>query len=138
MLHHFDSRFILVALTICCVPVNHVAAQQSKTLEPIVVNGSNNEATKAQLDLLAQTAGDDRLIIAIARLGSREVSPKLSRGRARTIRHYLENVRAIPKRRIITADGESVNGLGRIEIYLCDRLFMVFTLKHNEDFAKER
>ena len=138
MRRYFNIKLALVGLVMCCVPGNHVAAQQAKVSEPIMVNGSNNEITKANLDMLAQAAMSDRLIIAIARLGSGELSPKLSLHRLRTIRSYLETVRAMPKQRIITAEGKPVHDVGRVEVYMSDMLFMVFTLERTKDFAPEQ
>ena len=138
MSRYFNIKVALAFLAICCVAGDCAAAQKTEGSKPIIINGSSNETVKAQLDLLAQTVGDDKLIIAIAHLGNGESSPRLNRRRLRSIRSYLETVRAVPEQKIITAVGESVRGLGRVEVYLCDRLFMIFTLERNKEFAKEQ
>jgi hypothetical protein len=138
MRHHFNNKIALVVLILCCLSGNHIAAQQPKAADPIIINGNNNETTKAEWDLLAERVVDSQLIVAIARLGKGESSSILNRRRLHTMRNYLETTRAIPKHRIITAVGEPVRGVGRIEVYLCDKLFRVFTLERNRNFAREQ
>jgi len=113
------------------------ASAQTAEPKPISANGDNNEDSKAALDFLAQNAGKDKLIILIARLGDKESSLRLNKRRLRTIRLYLENTRGVTTQRIITATGDHVSGRGRVEAYLDGKLFMVFTLSHNLNFAPE-
>jgi len=137
MLRVFNIRYALIALASCCFLAGQVYAQSLSTSEPNLVNGDNNETTKAELDLLAQEAGGNKLIIMIARLGSGESARKLNWRRLRAVRDYLESVRAIDSGRIIQAAGERVRGRGRIEVYLDGKLYMVFVLSRNKNFAPE-
>lgn len=137
MSHHLNIFILVTATAICLTVARHTFAQDAKAAESIIVNGNNNETTKAELDRLAQTAGDSKLIIMIARLGHAEYSRRLNYRRLQVLSRYLEIVRAIPKQRIIKAEGEPVEGLGRIEVYVDGRLFMIFTLKRNQNFAPE-
>lgn len=138
MSHYLHIKLAFTAVAICFVIVGRAAAQSAEAQPPIIVNGSNNETTKAQLDLLAQSAGNDKLIILIARLGKGESSVRLNRRRLQTASNYLKTVRAIPEQRIITAESKPVRGLGRVEAYLCDKLLMIFTLERNRNFAEEQ
>ena len=137
MPHYLNVFIVLAATAICLEVAGHTLAQDVEKPKPIIVNGNNNESTKAELDQLAQTAGDSKLIIMIARLGNAESSRKLNRHRLQMLSSYLETVRAIPKHRIVKAEGESIRGLGRIEVYLDGKLFMIFTLERNKYFAPE-
>jgi hypothetical protein len=60
---------LLGALVLCCAAPNLGAVQSARRPEPIIVDGNNNETTKAELDLLAEKGAKDKLIILIARLG---------------------------------------------------------------------
>src|SRR4051794_4943783 len=101
----------LVALfALLCLGIAPQAFPQSpKRPEPIMVNAGQNDDSKAQLDLLAQTAGNSKLIILIHRLGNGESQPVVGRRRLRTATWYLENVRAVEKQRLIIGKGERVN-----------------------------
>jgi hypothetical protein len=132
------SKLVLaVAVVLCCAISQVNALQVPQRPEPIIVYGSNNETTKAELDLLAEKAGKDKLIILIARLGRREFSRRLSQQRLRTVRDYLRFTRAMSENRLITAEGERVSDFGRVEAYLDGKLVMVFRLSPNKNFASE-
>jgi hypothetical protein len=130
-------KIIVIALAICSAVTSHALAQGVEVSKPIVVNGASYEDSKTHLDFLAERAGDDKLIIMIARLGDGESARNLNRRRLRTARSHQEIVRAIPRERIVIAEGESVRGSGRIEVYLDGKLLMVFLFGKNKDFAKE-
>ena len=132
-------RFTLLfaALFGCCFSPGLSKSQTVQRQEPIIVDGNNNETTKAELDLLAEKAGQKKLIILIARLGNAEFSKRLSQRRLRTVRDYLRFTRAVSTERIIAAEGDRVQNVGRVEAYLEGRLFMVFELARNKDFAPE-
>ena len=127
----------LVALAICFVAVDIAVAQTAKSSEPILVNGDSNEDSKAALDLVAETAGEGKLIIMIARLGNGESNRKLSWRRLQTAGSFLESVRAVPKQRMVLAEGEVMRGQGRIEVYLDGKLYMIIVSARNKDFASE-
>lgn len=134
MTNHIRMKAHLITLMICFIVHVHAIAQNPKLSEPILVNGNSNEDSKALLDLLAGTAGKDKSIIMIARLGKKETSPKLNWRRLRTARSYLENVHTVPNQRIVLAAGEVVRGQGRVEVYLDGKLYMVFIFTRNKDF----
>lgn len=136
MPNYLIAKVALTIVAICFVAIS--SAAQGTNAEPIVVNGNSNEDSKANLDALAQVAGEEKLIIMIARLSNRESSRRLSRQRLQTARSYLENVRAIPTRRIVIAEGEPVTGFGRIEAYMDGKLYMIFIFERNRNFAPEQ
>lgn len=128
---------VLGAFVVCCAAPNLGAVQSSQRPEPIMVDGNNNETVKAELDLLGEKAGKDKLIILITRLGKGEYSKRLNQRRLRTIGEYLRLTRAISAQRLVTAEGDRVRDVGRIEAYLDGNLFMVFQLDRNKNFARE-
>ena len=137
MMNVVTIKAALIALVICLVAVGHAVAQSIKLSEPILINGDSNEDSKAALDLVAETAGEGKLIIMIARLGNGESSRRLSWRRLDTARSFLESVRAVPKQRMILAEGEVMRGQGRIEVYLDGKLYMINVFARNKDFASE-
>jgi hypothetical protein len=130
-----NVRVLLPALLICCLTVT-AAAQTSQSSEPIVV-GNDNESVKGALDLVAQTVGEDNLIILIGRLGGREYSRRLNQQRLQLASHYLSSSRGVPLGRIILAEGERMHGNGRLEVYLSGKLFMIFKFPRNKNFTPE-
>jgi hypothetical protein len=98
------------------------------------------EYNSAVLDGLAQRTQPDELIIVIARLGSRERRPNLNDRRLQNVRTYLTEflrdptVRRNPKS-IILAQGERVQGLGRIEFYISGKLVRALTMRTNADLT---
>jgi hypothetical protein len=127
------SKRILICIILSCA----VDSPAQDSWPPRIFqgfDGTHCETTKAELDLVAQTAGRDKTIIIIARLGIGESSRVINRRRMGGLRDYLESARAFPPDKLITAEGERVRGLGRIELYVGGELLMVFTLKRNKDF----
>lgn len=124
-----------VIALLCILTFNVPAVPQ--TQKPLMVGAENNETSKANLDLIAEVAGKDKVIIFIGRLGTREKSRALNRARLRVAREYLQSTRDLPRARLVTAEGEGVSGEGRIEAYLDNRLFVVFVFERNKNFAKE-
>jgi hypothetical protein len=132
-----NIKTFLAALAICCAAAGHAAAQSTAPSAPVLINGDSNEDSKAGLDLIAQDAGRDKLIIMVARLGRGESSGRLNWRRLRTARSFLEIVRGVPRQRMILASGERVPGAGQIEVYLDGKLHVVFVFARNRDFAPE-
>lgn len=130
-------KLAVAAGVVCCVISNSWALRTPQRPEPIIVYGSNNETTKAELDLLAEKASNDKLIILIGRLGKGEFSRRLNQQRLRTVRDYLRFTRAISEDRLVIAEGERVSEFGRVEAYLDGKVFMVFRLPRNKNFAPE-
>lgn len=79
-------------------------------------------------------AGENGLVIVIARLGDGEHTKDLNRRRLHNARVYLTEFdwRRRPET-VITAEGERVKGYGRIELYVQGKLFKVLGVKRNRD-----
>ena len=80
-----------------------------------------------------RAAGDDGLIIMIARLGDAERGRELNRRRLHNARTFLVEFGGRARGTIITAEGERVTGYGRIEFYVAGKLFDVIAVRRNAD-----
>ena len=91
-----------------------------------------------RLDFVAvadkDTAANDQPIIIVARLGGRENARGLNRRRLHQVAGYLS--RRVSKGKVITAEGERVSGLGRLEFYVGGRLNLVLKIRRNRDLVK--
>jgi hypothetical protein len=95
---------------------------------------SSCETNISVLSAAHGATGKDGLLIVIARLGGEERDRNLNRRRLHNVRTYLsEYVNARPAGTIITAEGEAVSGLGRVELYVAGKLFHVLTVPRNGD-----
>jgi len=82
-----------------------------------------------------RVAGDAGLVIMIAGLGNRERRRHLNHRRLHNARTFLiEFGQRVPET-IITAEGERVDGYGRVELYVGGKLFHVLMTNPNDDLA---
>ncbi len=94
----------------------------------------NCESDIALLDLASRQAGENGLIIAIARLGDGERGRDLNHRRLHNVRIYLTEWDGRRDRKtVITAEGEHVGGYGRIELYVGGQLSSVILIRRNGD-----
>jgi hypothetical protein len=124
--------FFFLAVNLTAARQNtRTESRQQAELGP-VVNGC--EYNSARLFNLDQSAGKGTLIIAIARRGKNEGSQVLSRRRLHNLRTYLVEFLKRNSETIVTAEGDPVAGLGRIEVYVSGKLAEIFEMRRNEDF----
>jgi hypothetical protein len=96
------------------------------------------EYNSAALDALAQKIRFNDLLIVIARQGSNETRPNLNRRRLHNVRTYLtefltdSSVRR-GREMLVLAQGERVQGFGRIEFYVNGKLVSTLTMRTNGD-----
>jgi hypothetical protein len=89
----------------------------------------------AVLDVTAQNTPHNRLIIVVARLGEDETRSNLNWRRLHNVRTYWTEY-YLDRRKpdmIILAEGERVQGHGRVELYVGGKLVVVLKLKRNAD-----
>jgi hypothetical protein len=104
------------------------------TAKPSDIKPYNCEANIAVLSAAHQDAASDGLIITIARLGGRESKRDLNRRRLHNLRVFLTKFAwARDPKTIVTAEGESVEGYGRIELYIKGKLYDVLAIRRNGD-----
>ena len=102
----------------------------------IEASPTNCENHIAILDVADQDAGQGGLIIVIAHLGDGEHNRELSKHRLHSARSYLTEYRAVRSpATIITAEGERVDGYGRIELYIGGKLHSSFAIRRNADLS---
>jgi hypothetical protein len=82
-----------------------------------------------------RVAGDAGLVIMIARLGKGETKRDLNRRRLNNARTFLIEFGQRAPQTIVTAEGERVNGYGRVELYAGGKLFHVLMINPNDDLA---
>jgi hypothetical protein len=99
---------------------------------------NNCEQHSASLDLVREEAlrgsAKDGVVIAIARLGTGESSRELSRRRLENVRAYLRG-QGISGNRLVAAEGEKVNGYGRVEMYVAGKLMETLYASRNKDLC---
>lgn len=118
----------------CPVSAQERAGQTAAHQADAEPQPTNCEYHIATLEAAHHDAGEDGLIIVIARRGTDEDRRDLNRRRLYNARAYLTdylNVRS-PKT-IVTAEGEPVKGYGRIELYVGGKLYFVLALRRNAD-----
>lgn len=129
-------RILYLLVTICTV----IAAQSQSVIQDkqiVEQKPWDCEFNVAVLSEAHQVAGENGLIIVIARLGDNETKRELNHRRLHNVRVYLSEFPFGWHRKpetIITAEGERVKGYGRIELYVGGRLFRSLAVKRNGDF----
>lgn len=81
-------------------------------------------------------AGKDGLIILIARPGAGDTKPEISGRRLYSARAYLTDyLRLRSPKTIVTAEGDRVEGYGRLEIYVAGKLYQVLAIRANAELS---
>ena len=100
----------------------------------------NCEVNAVDLDSVRSEALEetnrDGLVIVIARLGNGETSRAYNRWRLIAVKNYLSRY-SLPAQRIVTAEGERVNGYGRVELYVAGKLRVVLLANRNRSLCVE-
>jgi hypothetical protein len=127
---------LLLVLVLCLASVPGTKAQNQSSSNPLPLQHPDNcEGNSARLDVVrnkSQAAGQSKVTIVVARLGTGEQSRELNRRRLYTIGSYLIAM-GLPPQRLVTTEGESVRGFGRIEIYVGGELVEVLSVKQCKD-----
>lgn len=128
----FGVAFILLTTS------EFALAQQTLDEPRIVPSKSSGEVTAAMLDALAvQASGSGERLFVIVRLGSSEKSRGLNFVRLYNTRQYISGLRysfgqGFSSKPTVFAEGERVEGEGRIEFYLGCRLELVVLAPQNK------
>ena len=86
------------------------------------------------LDNAHHLAADDSIIIAIAHLGTGERNKDLNQRRLHNVRAYLAGYGwKRPAATVVTAEGERVDGYGRIDIYVRGGHWASLAVRRNRD-----
>ena len=136
-----DSNYmkkLLLPIWLTLLFAGHVNGQ-GKAPEPYVVPGNNSacEVNAATFDTFANIllSSQQRLFI-VARLGSGESSIELNRRRLYNVRTYFkEGWPKVAPERFVFAQGDRVEGEGRIEFYMGSQLFQISLVKRGRDIC---
>lgn len=127
---------LLLVLVLCVASVGGTATQKQSTTDPTAFQPPDNcEGNAARLDVVRNksiAAGENKVTITVARLGNDEQSRDLNRRRLYTVRTYLTAM-GLPSQRLITAEGDRVQGYGRIEVYIGGELVEVLSVERCKD-----
>ena len=112
---------------------------QGQAFEPYVVPGNHSacEVNAATFDNLANMlrSSEERLFI-VARLGTGESSVELNRRRLYNVRTYFkEGWPNVESKRFVFAQGNRVEGEGRIEFYVGSQLFQISLVRRGKDIC---
>ena len=86
-------------------------------------------ATLYMEDATVRAHEAESYLIVVARLGDGELSRRLNAQRMKSVRAFLGRSRL----KSVVAEGERVNGYGRLEIYVGGKLLFVLPLRRNKD-----
>jgi hypothetical protein len=124
-----------VAVSLLLV-ASFVASAQVKGTVPssqVETKPTNCEFNISVLTGAHRVAGEDGLVIMIARLGNGERRRELNRRRLHNARTFLTEFGQRAPQTIVTAEGERVDGYGRVELYIGGKLFHVLMSYPNAD-----
>ena len=131
---HFALVVGLLLIGSAAVTTQRIVDSGTALSPQMETNPSTCEENISILGAATQAVDKDGLLIVIARLGDGEQNRGLNNRRLHNVRAYLsEYVHARAPETIITAEGERVNGYGRIELYVRGKLFHVLTIPRNGD-----
>lgn len=117
------SLVLLLMLMLVTASVNFAQAS-SETTSNVQSTPDGCEMNASSLNIVAKDELlRDGFVIAIARLGKRETSRTLNQRRLLGVKGGLIKS-GLPAQRIIIAEGERVNGYGRVELYSAGKLQM--------------
>ena len=127
---------LLLILALCVASAAGTVAQNQPASDPLTVQPPDNcEGNSARLDVVrskSRAAGENKVTIVVARLGNGEQFRELNRRRLYTVRSYLTAM-GLSSQKLITAEGERVQGYGRIEVYIAGELVGVLSVERCKD-----
>jgi hypothetical protein len=133
------SKFLKVAfIALCCVIEGSSICDAQNPDASKKATPENCEIHSLILDMMRNEvvwgSGKDSLVIAVARLGHGETSRELNRRRLYNLGVHWKDY-GLPEKRLIAAEGERVNGYGRVELYVSGKLFDVLLVKRGKDLC---
>ena len=134
------NKLLLVSTFITAFSFS-VLAQAEKTEEVIELRSNGCEIDESNFNEVSQNArknmGEKDALIVIARRGTRDKKRDLNRLRLATTRAWLVGKGAFPTNRLILAEGERVDGEGRLEFYIGGKLTHIIFPKPNFGLCAE-
>jgi|SRR5215213_2380490 len=128
----FGGLSITLLLIASCVCVGQEKVESGSSSQRDT-KPSNCEYNVSILTGAHRVAGDDGLVIIIARLGSGETKRELIQRRLHNARTFLVVFGNRSPKTIVTAEGDRVDGYGRVELYAGGKLFDALVVGRNAD-----
>jgi hypothetical protein len=132
-------RQIFVGLLIFSVAIQCMGQMLPERSTTILESG-NCEIDEANLDTVRQAAlrgvGDGEVLIVVARLEHGATRANLNRQRLDAVKESLSK-HGFPEEKIILAEGERVDGRGRVEFYISGKLSHVILTNRNKGICSE-
>ncbi len=127
-------KLVIVLLAAYCI----AAAQQNPATDTIPSSQVETKPANCEFNISVltgahQKAGDN-LVIMIARLGAGETLRNLNTRRLHNARTFLTEFGQRAPQTIVTAEGDGVDGYGRVEVYVDGKLFHVLMIRPNDDW----
>jgi uncharacterized protein YjhX (UPF0386 family) len=130
----------LLPLVFVSLVTYEASLAQSTTIEPTVVpgNASACESNAAMFDALANILREDnnKRLFVVARLGRGETSREFNRRRLHNVRTYFrDGWQNIDAGRFVFAEGDRIEGEGRVEFYIGSELILVSLVRRGGDIC---
>ncbi|MEK6286865.1 MAG: hypothetical protein AABO57_14090 [Acidobacteriota bacterium] len=88
--------------------------------------------------IIAEVRQSGSIVIVISSLGTGDTRPSLHKRRLHNAAARLVDYQsAIPRKQVVTAEGDRVKGKGKVEFYVNGRLVYVVLFKPNADFTMD-
>lgn len=137
------QKIASVLLFVLCIGINVFAQEQGiklGELDSYDTRLGNCEQYSADIDRMttkfAELIEKSDFLVLVAHLGKDETNRKFNHRRLHNVRERII-ARGIDSKKFIVAEGEKVNGLGRVEVYAGGKLIEVFPVKRNRDICVE-
>lgn len=131
-------KLAMLTLAIAFIAPAQSSSVQSLPEKPEVVQGDANscELNSAMFNVVAHDmVGNYERLFVIARLGEAEVSRDLNRRRLHNVRTAFKQGLITDESRFVFAEGERVEGEGRVEFYLGSKLKLTSLVRRNRDIC---
>lgn len=132
-----NHRFFLTAATFILFASNLIAQENRKSGLWIPEKPENSEINhfylKRVLSTIREKTNPNGVIILIARLGKDETGRELNRRRLYNVSFLYKEMFGIPAEKIVAAEGERVDGYGRVEFYWNGEMIGALPVFKNKD-----
>ena len=137
MIPRCSLAFVMLALFVPSFFAQERTNQSSVFLNPDAPQTCEQNAVS--METLAtetlEATKNGGVLIAVASLGTGEQSREFNRRRLYNVREFLKDRASVRPEKIVVAEGERVNGLGRIEFYLGGKVIGRLFLARNKDLC---
>jgi hypothetical protein len=139
------NRLLIISIVLCLTFGGATALSQegadSRIPYAFTPDPMTSEFNIIRLEFIAKdviaVASEGKVTILVARLGNGERSREVNRRRLHNVRTFLTVYSGLNVKNIIAAEGDRVQGFGRVEIYVGGKLVDVMLAEKNKDIEVE-